>query len=145
MRKNAASNSICSSAYSIAIKKKRQWKQMGIAQPKHLRVLFNHRRSILRSREDSAVVSVVMYSAFCTLRGNGRCDPVICCRSAGHFLLPLRCRVRAALALSWTLVQFFFLCSFGHSTLTVNWTGVFFVPQDGKIGLIPLRSKRARY
>lgn len=37
---------------------------MGIAQVKYLRVLFNHRRSILRSREDSTVVSVVMYSAF---------------------------------------------------------------------------------
>ncbi|PKU32943.1 hypothetical protein llap_16753 [Limosa lapponica baueri] len=30
--------------------------------------------------------------------------------------------------------------SFGQSTLTVNWTAVFFVPQDGKIGLIPLRN-----
>lgn len=146
MRNNAASNSICSSAYSIAIKikKKRQWKQMGIAQPKHLGFLFNH-RSILRSRKDSNHAITVMYPAFFTPHRNGRCNPVLCCRSAGHFVLPLRCRMRAALALSWTLLWFSFLCSFGQATLTVNRTGVFFVLQGRKIGLIPLRSKRARY
>lgn len=146
MRRNVASNSICSSAYSIATKKKkRQWKQMGITQPKHLRVLFSHRRRILRSRADSTVVSVVMDSASCMLPSNGRCEPLICCRSAGHFMPPLKCRMRAALVLLWTLIRFFFLCSFGQSTLTVNWTGVFFAPEAGKIQLVPLWSGRPRY
>lgn len=81
---------------------------------------------------DRTVVSAVMYSPFCTAHSNERCDPVICCRIAGHFLLPLRCRMGAALALTWTLGQFFFLCSFSQPTLTVYWTGIFFAPRDGK-------------
>lgn len=49
----------------------------------------------------------------------------------------------AALALTWTLGQFFFLCSFSQPTLTIYWTGIFFGPQDGKMELTPLRRKGA--